>query len=96
MNFILSHNPIYTHNYFRQQTKSKIKLTDYENLQQEWLNTQNNFKRHNINVLDKDDIPYILKYFDIQTSTYDLEEASYNPYNKHFFDPKLKNLLKAF
>ncbi|MEC4558607.1 MAG: hypothetical protein U9532_00210 ['Conium maculatum' witches'-broom phytoplasma] len=88
--FILSHKKIYAHNYFHKQTKSQIKLTDCETLKQEWLNTQTKFKRHDINVLDKDDIPNILKYFDIQTSIYGLKNPSYNPYNKQFFYPKLK------
>ncbi|MBS2126616.1 hypothetical protein J8J04_02895, partial ['Fragaria x ananassa' phyllody phytoplasma] len=73
MNFLLFHNPIYAHNYFRKHTQAKIKLTDYETFQQEWLNTQPKFKKHDINVLDKKDIPNILKYFDIQTSIYGLE-----------------------
>ncbi|MBS2126594.1 hypothetical protein J8J04_02775 ['Fragaria x ananassa' phyllody phytoplasma] len=76
---------------FKNKQNPKLKLTDYETLQQEWLNTQPKFKRQDINVLDKKDIPNILKYFDIQTSIYGLEEPSYNPYNKQFFDPKLKN-----
>nr|ABU55755.1 hypothetical protein [Clover phyllody phytoplasma] len=88
---ILFIKPIFAYNYFHKQTKSAIKLSDYQTLQQEWLNTQPPFKRYDINVIEKEDIPNILEYFNIQTSTYNLEEPSYNPYGRKFFFKKLKN-----
>ncbi|KOR75224.1 hypothetical protein CPX_001816, partial [Candidatus Phytoplasma pruni] len=48
-------------------------------------------KRYDINVLEKKDIPNILEYFNIQTSAYNLEEPSYNPYGRKFFFNKFKN-----
>ncbi|MGE9276611.1 MAG: hypothetical protein ACQKHC_01805 [Candidatus Phytoplasma pruni] len=48
-------------------------------------------KRYDINVLEEKDIHNILDYFDIQTSTYNFKEPSYNPYGRNFFYNKLKN-----
>ncbi|WP_323847684.1 MAG: hypothetical protein Q2306_02305 [Phytoplasma sp.] len=88
--FILPHNPIYAHNYFDQKTKSKIKLIDYETLQQEWLNTQPKLKRYDINILEKDDIPNILKYYDV-TCTSAFPTPSYNAFKQNNLYWYLKN-----
>ncbi|QTX03071.1 hypothetical protein LFWB_5500 [Candidatus Phytoplasma luffae] len=82
---------ISAHPYFHHQSKSKIKLSDYQTLQQEWLATQPKMKRYDIPVLSKESIPDILKYFNIKASIYFLQEPSYNPYDYTFFDAKLKN-----
>ncbi|MEZ0180472.1 hypothetical protein ['Camptotheca acuminata' phytoplasma] len=43
-------------------------------------------KRYDIPVLSKESIPDILKYFDINASTYGLYKPSYNYYGtRHFF-----------
>ncbi|ABC65318.1 hypothetical protein AYWB_201 [Aster yellows witches'-broom phytoplasma AYWB] len=47
-------------------------------------------KRYDINVLDKEDIPNILKYYDISASVYNYIPPSYNLYN----DPKIHWYLK--
>ncbi|CAM12062.1 Conserved hypothetical protein [Candidatus Phytoplasma australiense] len=77
--------------FFHNQNKTKIKLADYETLQQEWLATQSKMKRYDIPVLSKESIPEILKYFNIKTSTYGLDKSTYNPYAKNIFYWELKN-----
>ncbi|AGL90036.1 hypothetical protein [Candidatus Phytoplasma australiense] len=77
--------------FFHSQNKTKIKLADYETLQQEWLATQPKMKRYDIPVLSKESIPEILKYFNIKTSNYGLDNPTYNPYTKNFFCYELKN-----
>ncbi|AGL90478.1 hypothetical protein [Candidatus Phytoplasma australiense] len=78
--------------FFHSQNKTKIKLADYETLQQEWLATQPKMKRYDIPVLSKESIPEILKYFNIKTSTYGLvKKPTYNPYAKNFIIWELKN-----
>ncbi|AGL90893.1 hypothetical protein [Candidatus Phytoplasma australiense] len=67
--------------FFNSQNKTKIKLADYETLKQEWLATQPKMKRYDIPVLSKESIHEILKYFNIETSTYGLnKKPTYNSY----------------
>ncbi|AGL90149.1 hypothetical protein [Candidatus Phytoplasma australiense] len=78
--------------YFHRQKKTVIKLADKETLQKEWLATQPKMKRYDIPVLNKESIPEILKYFNIETSTYGLDtKPTYNPYAKNIFYWELKN-----
>ncbi|AGL90522.1 FlxA-like family protein [Candidatus Phytoplasma australiense] len=89
-NFVPSINA--NSSFFNSQNKTKIKLADYETLKQEWLATQPKMKRYDIPVLSKESIPEILKYFNIETSTYSLDEKpTYNPYAKNIFYWELKN-----
>ncbi|XXP77256.1 MAG: hypothetical protein AB3N34_02860 [Lettuce witches'-broom phytoplasma] len=58
----------YTHSYFHKQIKTTIKLiSDQTPLtpEQQWLSKQPKLRRHDINVSNKDDIPGMLKYYDI-------------------------------
>ncbi|MGL9687615.1 MAG: hypothetical protein ACQBVK_02385 [Candidatus Phytoplasma sp. TWB_XP] len=87
-NFYLSTS---AHSYFHHRSTSKIKLSDYQTLQQEWLAIQPKLIRHDFQVLDKESIPDILKYFNVEAYLYDISTPSYNPYGYTFFDPKLKN-----
>ncbi|AGL90517.1 hypothetical protein SLY_0601 [Strawberry lethal yellows phytoplasma (CPA) str. NZSb11] len=84
--------------FFNSQNKTKIKLADYETLKQEWLATQPKMKRYDIPVLSKENIPEILKYFNIKTTfnigTYNyglVKKPTYNPYAKNFLIWELKN-----
>ncbi len=48
-------------------------------------------KKYDFYVLFKESIPEILKYFNIETSTYGLDNPAYNPYAENFFYLELKN-----
>ncbi|MDV3189012.1 MAG: hypothetical protein Q8844_01360 [Pigeon pea little leaf phytoplasma] len=83
--------PLAAYSGFQRQNKTKIPLADSQTLQQEWLVTQPPIKRYDIPVLTKQSIPDILKYFHIETSTYGLDNPSYNPYGRDFFCFELKD-----
>ncbi|MDV3201488.1 MAG: hypothetical protein Q8872_01250 [Candidatus Phytoplasma australasiaticum] len=76
---------------FHCRHKIKIKIADSQTMQQEWLITQPSLKRYDIPVLTKQSIPTILKYFQIETSTYGLDNPTYNPYGRDFFFFELKD-----
>ncbi|MDV3174563.1 MAG: hypothetical protein Q8831_00730 ['Bonamia sp.' little leaf phytoplasma] len=83
--------PLSAYSDFHCQNKTKIPLADSQTLQQEWLVTQPPIKRYDIPVLTKQNIPDILKYFHIETSTYGLDNPTYNPYGRDFFCWELKD-----
>ncbi|GLH62023.1 hypothetical protein [Hydrangea phyllody phytoplasma] len=82
-NFVLSINA--HSSFFHNQNETKIKLADYQTLQQEWLATQPKMKRYDIPVLSKESIPEILKYFNIEIDNRDLLKPTYNPYANTYF-----------
>ncbi|GLH60564.1 hypothetical protein PAWBP_3020 [Paulownia witches'-broom phytoplasma] len=88
-NFVLSINA--HSSFFHNQNETKIKLADYQTLQQEWLATQPKMKRYDIPVLSKESIPEILKYFNIEIFNRGLENPAYNPYAKGYFCWDLKD-----
>ncbi|MDV3195497.1 MAG: hypothetical protein Q8894_02140 [Sweet potato little leaf phytoplasma] len=84
-------SPLAAYSDFHRQNKTKIPLADSQTLQQEWLASQPQMKRYDIPVLSKESIPEILKYFNIETSPYGLDNPSYNPYGRDFFYFELKD-----
>ncbi|MDV3202780.1 MAG: hypothetical protein Q8901_02455, partial [Candidatus Phytoplasma stylosanthis] len=83
--------PLAAYSGFHRQNKTKIPLADSQTLQQEWLAPQPKMKRYDIPVLTKPSIPDILKYFQIETSPYGLDNPTYNPYDRDFFCFELKD-----
>ncbi|MDV3139472.1 MAG: hypothetical protein Q8742_01920 [Candidatus Phytoplasma australasiaticum] len=83
--------PLSAYTGFHRRHRTKIKIADAQTLQQEWLITQPPMKRHDIPVLTKPSIPTILKYFQIETSPYGLDNPTYNPYGRNFFYWELKD-----
>ncbi|MDV3157494.1 MAG: hypothetical protein Q8760_02040 [Candidatus Phytoplasma australasiaticum] len=83
--------PLSAYSGFHRQNKTKIPLADSQTLQQEWLITQPPLKRYDISVLTKPSISDILKYFQIETSPYGLDNPAYNPYDRNYFCWELKD-----
>ncbi|MEZ0180342.1 hypothetical protein ['Camptotheca acuminata' phytoplasma] len=85
----LSFNFVLGYNYFHKRIQMPVHLPDYKNIKKEWLETQPKTIKHDIYILEPNNINVFLKEFNDQINYFNSQIPCYNA-------PEEKNLIYSF